>query len=81
MRRSILKYKTVQSKTAPELDAKVQEMLDAGWELCGIPYSAGSILHQCLVSGAPKQESEGLTVDDIATLLLLRGGLGRGRRW
>ena len=76
-----MKYKTVQASTATDLDKKVQEMLDADWELCGTPYATGNTLHQCVVSGAPKQESGGLTVDDIATLSLLRGGRGRGRMW
>lgn len=77
-----MKYKTVTADNAPDLDKKVQEMLDADWELCGTPYATGNTLHQCVVAGAPREEAQsGLTVDDIATLSLLRGGMRPRRRW
>jgi len=75
-----VKYKNVQAKTADELDNKVQEMLDAGWHICGTPYLGGNTFFQCVTSTPKEQEqqSSGLTVDDLATLSLLRG---MGRRF
>jgi hypothetical protein len=69
----------VQAKSADELDSKVQEMLDAGWHLCGSSYIGGNMFFQCITNTPKEQEQgSGLTVDDLATLSLLRG-MGRNR--
>jgi hypothetical protein len=72
------KYKHVQASSVEELDTKVQEMLDAGWTLCGAPYNIGTAFYQCVVVSS-EESNNGLTVDDIATLSLLKG-VTRGRR-
>ena len=67
-----MKYKHVQGKNSQELDTKVQELLDLGWELCGTPYIAGNLFLQCMHT-PEEQNNDGLTANDIATLSLLRG--------
>ena len=80
----MMKYKHVQAKLPKELESKVQEMLDAGWVLCGTPYPAEDSFYQCMHTPdmvEETQSSEGLTVDDIATLSLLGRGRYPRRRW
>ena len=84
MRWNIVKYKHVKAASPKELESKVQEMLDAGWVLCGTPFPALEEFYQCVHTPdmvEESQPSEGLTVDDIATLSLLGRGRYPRRRW
>ena len=77
-----MKYKHVQANTPEELTSKVQDLLDAGWVICGTPYQVDKQHYQC-VTTAPEVEpsDDGLTADDIATISLIRGLGRRGRRF
>jgi hypothetical protein len=62
-------YCNVSSQGLKELDTRVQEKMDDGWSLHGMPYTAGPEVVQCMVCD---KNSQGVTVDDIATLSLLK---------
>jgi hypothetical protein len=82
-----MKYKHVKATNVEELDIKVQEMIDLGWEPSGTPYTLGNTLHQCMVTGihseSMRAEDQGITPNDVATLALLSGIGQRSmrRRW
>lgn len=74
-----MKQKILKAQTSEQLEEKVQELLDAGWEIQGTPFVLGNMIHQALIAEMDR-ESSGITPDDIATLSLLRH-FRHGRRW
>lgn len=44
-----MKYKTLTAKTAEDMDVKVQELTDQGYEPLGAPYVLNNCIHQSMV--------------------------------